>query len=185
MVIKEKDYTRVSILVVGAGPGGLAAAIAAKSAHKDADVVVLEKGDTLGNNNLSGAVLETASLKRLFDEASPDWLCMEGADHIMGREVKDDDVCFLLGKKFAINISPLIKLGKKLGLSFGEMDNSGDHIVSICKLTRFLGKIALSLGIEVYTGFGVKEILYDQTRKEVYGVKLVDQGLDKEGRPQP
>ena len=185
MVMKEKDYTHVSILVVGAGPGGLAAAIAAKSAHKDADVVVLEKGDALGNHNLSGAVLETASLKRLLDEASPDWLCMEGADHIMGREVKDDDVRFLLGKKFVINVSPLIKLGKKLGLSFGEMDNSGDHIVSICKLTRFIGKIALSLGIEVCTGFGVKEILYDQTRKEVYGVKLVDLGIDKEGRPQP
>ena len=185
MVIQEKDYTHVSILVVGAGPGGLAAAIAAKNANKDADVVVLEKGESLGNHNLSGAVLETASLRRLLDEASPDWLCMEGADHIMSREVKDDNVCFLLGRKFAINISPLIKFGKKLGLSFGEMDNSGDYIVSISKLTRFLGKIAISLGIEVYTGFGVKEILYDQTRKDVYGVKLVDQGLDKKGYPQP
>lgn len=185
MVVQEKDYTHVSILVIGAGPGGLAAAIAAKSANKDADVVVLEKGESLGNHNLSGAVLEMASLKRLLDEASPDWLCMEGADHIIGREVKDDDVCFLLGKKFTINISPLIKIGKKLGLSFGEMDNSGDHIISIGKLTRFLGKIAISLGIEVYTGFGVKEILYEQTRKEVYGAKLVDQGLDKKGHPQP
>lgn len=185
MMIKDKDYTHVSILVVGAGPGGLAAAIAAKSANKEADVAVLEKGEALGNHNLSGAVLEMASLKRLLDEASPDWLCMEGADHIMGREVKDDDVYFFLGKKFVINISPLIKLGKKLGLSFGEMDNSGDHVVSICKLTKFLGKIAISLGVEVYTGFGVKEILYDQTGKKGCGVKLVDQGLDKKGLPQP
>ena len=185
MVIQEKDYTHVSILVVGAGPGGLAAAIAAKSANNDAEVVVLEKGDALGNHNLSGAVLETAALKRLLDETSHDWLSMEGAGHIMEREVKDDDVCFLLGKKFVVNISPLIKFGKKLGLSFGEMDNSGDHIVSKSKLTRFLGKIAVSLGIEVYTGFGVKEILYDQTKKEVTGVKLVDQGIDKKGHPQP
>lgn len=185
MAILEKDYTHVSILVIGAGPGGLAAAIAAKNANKDADVVVLEKAEALGNHNLSGAVLEVASLKRLLDEASPDWLSMEGAGHIMEREVKDDDVCFLLGKKFVVNISLLIKFGKKLGLSFGEMDNSGDHIVSISKLTRFLGKIAISLGIEVYTGFGVKEILYDQTKKEVTGVKLVDQGLDKKGHPQP
>ncbi|GAN32661.1 MAG: FAD-binding protein [Candidatus Brocadia sp. AMX2] len=184
-MIQEKDYTHVSILVVGAGPGGLAAAIAAKSVHKDADVVILEKGESLGDHNLSGAVLETAALKRLLDEASHDWLSMEGAGHIMEREVKDDDVCFLLGKKFVVNISLLIKFGKKLGLSFGEMDNSGDHIVSISKLTRFLGKIAISLGIEVYTGFGVKEILYDQTKKEVTGVKLVDQGLDKKGHPQP
>ncbi|MCK6419271.1 MAG: NAD(P)-binding protein, partial [Alphaproteobacteria bacterium] len=97
-MIQEKDYTHVSILVVGAGPGGLAAAIAAKSVHKDADVVILEKGESLGDHNLSGAVLETAALKRLLDEASHDWLSMEGAGHIMEREVKDDDVCFLLGK---------------------------------------------------------------------------------------
>ncbi|NUO06682.1 MAG: FAD-binding protein, partial [Candidatus Brocadia sinica] len=103
MAILEKDYTHVSILVIGAGPGGLAAAIAAKNANKDADVVVLEKAEALGNHNLSGAVLEVASLKRLLDEASPDWLSMEGAGHIMEREVKDDDVCFLLGKKFVVN----------------------------------------------------------------------------------
>ncbi len=185
MVIKEKDYTHVSILVVGAGPGGLAAAIAAKSANKDASVVVLEKGEALGNHTLSGAVLEAAPLKRLLDEASPDWLCIEGAEHIMGREVRNDEVRFLRGKKSAINVSPLIRLGKKWRLSFGEMDNSGDYIVSISKLTRFLGKIASSLGIEVYTGFGVKEILYDQNQKVVYGVKTVDQGLDKKGHPQP
>ena len=185
MVIKEKDYTHVSILVVGAGPGGLAAAIAARSANKDADVVVLEKWEALGNHTLSGAVLEMASLKRLLDEASPYWLCIEGAEHIMGRQVKNDEVRFLRGKKSAINISSLIRLGKKWGLSFGEMDNSGDYIVSTSKLTRFLGKIASSLGIEVYTGFGVKEILYDQNQKEVYGVKTVDQGLDKKGNPQP
>ncbi|MDN3513797.1 MAG: electron transfer flavoprotein-ubiquinone oxidoreductase [Candidatus Brocadia sp.] len=185
MVIQEKDHTHVSILVVGAGPGGLTAAIAAKSANKDADVVVLEKAEALGNHDLSGAVLEMTSLKRLLDEASPDWQCKEGASHILGREVKDDDMCFLLGKKFTINITPLIKLGKTLGLPFGEMDNSGNYIVSICKLTKFLGEVACSLGIEVYTGFGVKEILYDQTKKEACGVKLVDQGLDKKGRPQP
>ena len=63
MVMKEKDYTHVSILVVGAGPGGLAAAIAAKSAHKDADVVVLEKGDALGNHNLSGKSIKGRILK--------------------------------------------------------------------------------------------------------------------------
>ncbi len=185
MAIKEKDYTHGSILVVGAGPGGLAAAIAAKSANKDADIVVLEKGEALGNHNLSGAVLEISSLKRLLDEAKPDWLSIEGADHILGREVKKDDVRFLLGKKLTINISPLVKFGKKLRLSFGELDHRGNYIVSISKLTRFLGKVALSLGIEVYPGFGVKEILYNPNKREVYGVKLVDQGLDKKGNPQP
>ena len=185
MDIKEKDHTNISILVVGAGPAGLAAAIAARSANKDADIVVLEKGEAVGNHNLSGAVLETASLKRLLDEARPDWLTIKGADSILENEVKNDEVQFLLGKQLAVNISLIIKIGKKFGLSFGEMCNNGNSIVSISKLTSFLSKIALSLGIEIYTGFGVKEILYDQGNGKANGVKLVDQGLDKEGHPQP
>lgn len=185
MVIKGKNHTHISILVVGAGPAGLAAAIAARSANKDADIVVLEKGEAVGNHNLSGAVLETASLIRLLDEARPDWHTIKGADSILEREVKDDDVQFLLGKELAVNISFLMNICKKLGLSFGEICNDGNTIVSISKLTRLLGEIALSLGIEIYTGFGVKEILYDQDNSKANGVKLVDQGLDKEGNPQP
>lgn len=185
MLLEEKGYTHVPILVVGAGPGGLAAAIAARIVNKDADIAVLEKGESLGNHNLSGAVIEIASLRHLLDEARPDWHSIKGVDNILERDVMNDDVLFLPGKKLAIKISPIIKIGKKLGLSFGGMDNVGNYIVSISQLTRLLGKVASSLGIEVYTGFGVKEILYDKTKKEVNGVKLVDQGLDKEGHPQP
>ena len=185
MAGKEKEYTHISLLVVGAGPAGLAAAIAAKSADKEIDIAVLEKGEALGNHNLSGAVLETGSLKRLLDEAMPDWLTIKGADTILGRVAEEDDVLFLPGKQLAVNISPLITIGKKLGLSLGQMSNEGNSIVSISRLTRLLGEIAVSLGIEIYTGFGVKEILYDRDRKKVHGVKLVDQGLDKEGHPQP
>ncbi len=184
MATKEKDYRHASILIVGAGPGGLAAAITAKSINKDADIVVLEKGEALGNHTISGAVLEIAPLKRMLDKAVPDWLTLEGADHIMGREVRSDAVRFLLGKKLTINISSIIKLGKKLGLPLGEMDNHGNYVVSISKLTKFLGKVALSLGVEIYPGFCVKEILYDKTERKIYGIKLVDQGLDKEGHPQ-
>ncbi|KHE93910.1 MAG: electron transfer flavoprotein-ubiquinone oxidoreductase [Candidatus Scalindua rubra] len=185
MDIKEKDNTHISILVVGAGPAGLASAIAARSANKDAEIVVLEKGESVGNHNLSGAVLETASLIRLLDEARPDWKTIKGADSVLGRVVKEDDVHFLLGKELAVNISFLMKICKKLGLSFGEICNDGNTIVSTSRLTRLLGEIALSLGIEIYTGFGVKEILYDQDNRKAHGVKLVEQGLDKEGDPQP
>jgi electron-transferring-flavoprotein dehydrogenase len=185
MLLEKKEHTHVQILVVGAGPGGLAAAITARSVNKDADIVVLEKGESLGNHNLSGAVIEIDSLRRLLDEACPDWHSIKGADNILEREVINDEVLFLPGKKLAIKISPIIKIGKKFGLPFGGMDNAGNYIVSISQLTRLLGKVASSLGIEVYTGFGVKEILYDETSREVKGVRLVDQGLDKEGQPQP
>ena len=182
---KEKEYTHVSILVVGAGPAGLAAAIAAKSANREIDIVVLEKGEAAGNHNLSGAVLETASLRRLLDEAGPDWKTIKGADTILERGVEDDNVLFLFGKQLAVNISPLITIGRKLGLSFGQMSNEGNSIVSISKLTKLLGEIAVSLGVEIYTGFSAKEILYDRDKKKINGIKLVDQGLDKEGHSQP
>lgn len=182
---EKEEHTHISLLVVGAGPAGLAAAIAAKSADRELDIAVLEKGEAVGNHNLSGAVLETGSLIRLLDEAVPDWMTRKGADSLLGRIVEDDDVLFLLGKELAANISPLITMGKKLGLSLGQMSNEGNVIVSISRLTRFLGEIAVSLGIEIYTGFGAKEIIYDQDRKRVNGVKLVDLGLDREGYPQP
>ncbi|MDR4497869.1 MAG: electron transfer flavoprotein-ubiquinone oxidoreductase [Candidatus Scalindua sp.] len=182
---KEKEYTHVSILVVGAGPAGLAAAIAAKSANKEIDIVVLEKAEAAGNHNLSGAVLETVSLKRLLDESGFDWQTIKGADTLLERGVKDDDVLFFLGKQLSVNISPLITIGRKLGLSFGQMCNEGNSIVSISKLTKILGEIAVSLGVEIYTGFGAKEILYDRDGKKINGIKLVDQGLDKERNPQP
>lgn len=185
MRTKEKEYNHVQVLIVGAGPGGLAAAIAAKNADKDADIVVLEKGEAIGNHTISGAVIEITSLKRMLDEAMPDWLTLEGAEHILEREVINDDVCFLLGKKYSFGVSPIIKLCKKLRLPPGDMDNHGNYIVPISKLTKFLGNVAVSLGVSIYPGFGVKEIVYDTDKKKVYGIRLVDQGLDKEGHPQP
>ncbi|MGR3219359.1 MAG: FAD-dependent oxidoreductase [Candidatus Anammoxibacter sp.] len=185
MIALKENYKHVSVLVVGGGPAGLSAAIAAKSGNRDIDVAVMEKGDSIGNHNLSGAVIETASLKRLLDEAKPDWNKIKSAENIFAKEVKQDNVCFLFGKKRAINISALIRVGKLLGLPFGEMNNHGNHIVSISELTNFLSEIALSIGVEIYTGFGVKEILHDKTQGNIKGVRLVDRGIDKEGHRLP
>ena len=78
----------------------------------------------------------------------------------------------------------MIKLGNLLQLGFGKMVHTNDYIVSISKLTKWLADIAQQMGIEVLTGFAVEDILVDNTGRAT-GVKLVDQGRDKEGHPQP
>jgi electron-transferring-flavoprotein dehydrogenase len=181
---ENKGYNKVSVLVVGAGPGGLAAAITVKKLKPDIDVCVIEKGAEPGNHNLSGAVLEADALHKLLDMAMPDWRNSEQAKQILARKVEVDDILFMTPDKFAFKINPMIELGKLLHLGFGQMVHKGDYVVSISKLTKWLADIAGQTGIEVMTGFAVEDILLEPSGKAT-DVKLVDQGRDKEGHPLP
>jgi electron-transferring-flavoprotein dehydrogenase len=183
-MFKDKNYNKVSVLIVGAGPAGLAAAITLKKAKPAVDVCVVEKGAEAGNHNLSGAVLEPDSIHKLLDAALPEWRNSEQAKQIFGRKVEVDDVLFMLKGKFAVKINPMIKLGRLLRLGFGQMLHMGDYILSISKLTKWLADIAQQTGVEVITGFAVEDILVEQNGRAT-GVKLVDLGRDKDGRPQP
>jgi electron-transferring-flavoprotein dehydrogenase len=180
----ENDFNKVSVLIVGAGPAGLAAAIALKKAKPQLDVCVIEKAAQPGNQNLSGAMLEPDSIHNLLDMALPDWRNSQEAKDILGRTVKVDDVLFLLKNKFSFKINPLIKIGKFLHLGFGKMLHTRDYVVSISKLTKWLADIARQIGVDVMTGFAVEDILVAESGRAT-GVKLVDQGRDKEGNPQP
>ncbi len=202
-----KDYNKVSVLIVGAGPAGLASAIQLKVLKPEIDVCVIDKAPGLGNHNLSGAVLEVQALNRLLDSAVPDWQDSEAARDVLARKVHEDNVMFFLGKKLAFNIFFIIKLAKIFRLSVGQMIHKGDYIVSISKLTKWLGRLAKELGAEVLTGFAAEDIILapldrsnvghkasdsekyltglDESTDKATGVKLVDQGLDKEGDKQP
>jgi electron-transferring-flavoprotein dehydrogenase len=92
---------------------------------------------------------------------------------------------FLLGKKLAFNIFFAIEIGKAFDLGFGQMIHKGDYSVSISKLTKWMGRIAKDLGAEVLTGFAAEDIILDESSNRATGVKLIDQGLDKEGNKQP
>ncbi|MDD5328223.1 MAG: electron-transfer flavoprotein:ubiquinone oxidoreductase [Phycisphaerae bacterium] len=181
----DKDYNKVNVLIVGAGPAGLSCAIQLKVQKPDADICVLEKAADLGNHNLSGAVLETEPLHTLLDTAIPGWRDSESAKDVLAKKIRKDNVMFLLGKELSFNISFTIKLAKKFGLGFGQMMHKNDYIVSISKLTKWLGQIAKELGVEVLTGFAAEDIILDESTGMTKAVKLVDQGLDKEGRKQP
>jgi electron-transferring-flavoprotein dehydrogenase len=184
-VSNNQDYSKVSVLVIGAGPAGLATAIQLKTIKPELDVCVIEKALELGNHNLSGAVLEPEPLHSLLDSAIPGWQETEAAKEVLVNKIDKDDIMFLLGKQYAFNICFAIKLSKLLGLGFGQMIHEGDYSVSISKLTKWMGRIAKDLGAEVLTGFAAEDIILDETSGKATGVKLVDHGLDKEGNKQP
>ncbi len=181
----DKNYNKISVLIVGAGPAGLAAAIQLKTIQPDMDICVVEKGADLGNHNLSGAVLEEEPLHTLLDSAAPGWQDSDAAKDVLANKIDKDNIMFLLGKKLAFNIFFMLKLAKIFHLGFGQMLHKGDYSVSISKLTKWMGQIAKDLGVEVLTGFAAEDIILDGLTDKATGVKLVDQGLDKEGNKQP
>jgi electron-transferring-flavoprotein dehydrogenase len=184
-VLNDKDYNKVSVLVVGAGPAGLATAIQLKTMRPQIKVCVIDKGADLGNHNLSGAVLEPQPFHTLLDSAVPGWQDTDAAKDVLANKIDKDDILFLLGKKLAFNIFFAIRLAKIFRLGFGQMIHKGDYSVSISKLTKWMGQIAKNLGVEVLTSFAADDIILDPSASKAIGVRLVDRGLDKEGHKQP
>jgi len=184
-VTDKKDYNKVSVLVVGAGPAGLATAIQLKTIKPEIDICVIDKAFSLGNHNLSGAVLEKEPLHTLLDSAIPGWRESDVAKDVLANTVAKDNIMFLLGRRLSFNMFYAIKLAKILNLDFGQIIHKGDYSLSISKLTKWLGQIARDLGAEVLTGFAAEDIILDESSNRAIGVKLVDQGLDKDGNKQP
>ncbi len=185
------EYSKVSVLVVGAGPAGLSTAIQLKVLKPDLDVCVIDKALELGNHNLSGAVLEKEPLSTLLDAAKPGWRETDEAKLVLANVIDKDDIMFLACPKSAIGIFPMIKMARSLGLGFGQMIHHGDYSVSISRLTKWLGGIARGMGIEVLTGFAADHVVLDGVGAKdlspifAAGIKLVDQGINKEGHKQP
>jgi electron-transferring-flavoprotein dehydrogenase len=179
----DSNYNKVEVLIVGGGPGGLACAIQLKLLRPDAEVCVIEKGAELGSHNLSGAVLEKEPIHTLLDAASPGWQNSDAAKDVFANKIAQDDVMFLPGKSLGFNIHWTIRLAKLFGVGFGQLDHLGDYSVSISKLTKWLGQIAKTLGVEILTGFAAADIITNDSGASA--VKLVDQGINKEGHKQP
>lgn len=177
------NCSKVEVLIIGGGPAGLSCAIQLKMLSPKTEVCVIEKGAELGNHNLSGAVLEKEPFHTLLDAAAPGWQNTDAAKDVLANKIDKDDVLFLLGKKLAFNIHFAIRMAKLFGLGFGQMMHLGDYSLSVSKLTRWLGQIAKSLGVEVLCGFAAADIIADESGAKA--VKLVDQGLDKEIHKQP
>jgi electron-transferring-flavoprotein dehydrogenase len=155
------------VVVVGAGPSGLAAAIRLKqlaaAAARELAVCVVEKGSEVGAHILSGAVFEP----RALDELIPDWRG-RGAP-LVTAAAKDR---FLL-----LTATRAIPLPIPQGMA-----NRGNYIISLGNLCRWLGREAEALGVEIYPGFAAAEVLYDAAGR-VCGVATGDMGIGRDGRP--
>ncbi len=163
-----RESMAYDVVIVGAGPAGLSAAVRLKqlaaAAGEDISVCVLEKGSEVGAHILSGAVLDPESL----DELLPDWKA-RGAP--LTTPVTGDRFSFL-SKSRAFRFPNL--------LMPPLMSNRGNYIVSLGAFCRWLGDQAEALGVEIYPGFAAAEIVYGE-RGEVKGVATGDMGVARDG----
>ena len=161
-----RDLLEFDVVIVGAGPAGLAAACRLRQLNRDISVCVLEKASEVGGHILSGAIMQPTAMAELF----PDWRERGAPLHV---PVTEDEVYFLPSERRAIRL-PKIMEPKTLR-------NGGNYIVSLGNVCRWLAQQAEQLGVDIYPGFAAAEVLYDEGR--VVGVITGDLGLDQSGQP--
>jgi electron-transferring-flavoprotein dehydrogenase len=162
--LPARDAMEFDVVIVGAGPAGLAAAIRLKQLSPDTSVVVVEKGSEVGAHILSGAVIDPVALDQLI----PDW---RNEDSPIKTKVSDDRFYWLSSAR-AVRL-PNLMLPPL-------MSNHGNYIVSLGNVCRWLATKAEALGVEIYPGFAAAELLLDDNGA-VAGVATGDMGVAKDG----
>ena len=160
----QREVMNYDVVVVGAGPAGLAFAIRLKQLAPDKRICVLEKGSQVGAHILSGCVMEPGPLDRLL----PDW--RKSPPSICVPATKDEFALLTKGGRWRLPLPP-------------QMENQGNFIISLGSLCAWLGQQAEALGVDVFPGFTAAEPLLSNGK--VVGVRCGDMGLQKDGTPGP
>ena len=163
--LPPRESMEFDVVIVGAGPSGLAAAIRLKQINADLNIVVVEKGSEVGAHILSGAVIDPVGLDKLV----PDW--REDSDCPLKTQVKDDRF-YLMWAASAIRL-PNFAMPPL-------MNNHRCYIGSLGNVCRWLARRAEALGVEIYPGFAATEVLYDE-KGAVRGIATGDMGIAKDG----
>ena len=168
----ERESMEYDVVIVGAGPSGLSAAIRLKQLAEqqghDVSVCVLEKGSEVGAHILSGAVIEPRALEELL----PDW---RDRDAPLNAPVSRDEFLMLSEKGHRRLPSWMLP---------PESHNKGNYAISLGNLCRWLAEQAEALGVEIYPGFAAAEVLYHEDGS-VKGVATGDMGIGRDGEPTP
>ncbi|MGE3920212.1 MAG: electron transfer flavoprotein-ubiquinone oxidoreductase [Gammaproteobacteria bacterium] len=163
----QRDTMTYDVVIVGAGPAGLSAAIRlkqlAQTAQKELSVCIVEKGSEVGAHILSGAVLEPRALTELI----PNWRELNSPVKTL---IKEDEFLFLTETKCIPLPTP------------PTMQNEGNYIISLGLFCRFLAQYAENLGVEIYPGIPATAVLYDD-HQQVIGIQTGDMGIGKDGKP--
>jgi electron-transferring-flavoprotein dehydrogenase len=162
--LPEREAMEFDVVIVGAGPAGLAAAIRLRQLSSDISVVVVEKGSEVGAHILSGAVIDPVALDQLL----PDW---RNEETPIKTKVSGD-------RFYWLSASRALRLPNILMPPL--MNNEGNYVVSLGNVCRWLATKAESLGVEIYPGFAASELLFAQNGA-VAGVATGDMGITKDG----
>ena len=160
-----REQMEFDVVIVGAGPSGLAAAIRLKQLAPDAAVCVVEKGGEVGAHILSGAIIEP----RALDELLPDWRTSDGLPEMTPA-----------GTDKFLYLTPVADIRLPTPPT---MHNHGNYITSLGNVCRWLGTQAEALGVEIYPGFAAAEVLEEDGR--VVGIATGDMGITREGEQGP